>query len=77
MGYCGHGMQRWIYTQKTRKLFSKRTKPDSGGNASSSDSFNQILRSKAGVNGKSRPVAIQQRSWPEYNRRGIYKGGTI
>lgn len=62
MGYCGLGMQRWIYTQKTRRLFQKRSKPDSGGNAASSDSFNQILNSK----GKYSKFVDIEKLTPEY-----------
>lgn len=65
----GLGMQRWIYTQKTRKLFQKRSKPDSGGNASMNDVYNELLKSKA----KYRKFVDHKNLTPEYKKLLIKK----
>lgn len=62
MGYCGLGMQRWIYNQKTRKMFAGRTKSDSAGNTVNSDHLEKILNSKA----KYKKLVDHKKLTPEY-----------
>lgn len=62
MGYCGLGMQKWIYTMKTRKMFSGRSKPDTAGNTVYSDHLEKILNSTA----KYRKFVDHKKLTPEY-----------
>ena len=62
MGYMGLGLQRWIYNQKTRKLFQGRSKPDAGGSTVYNDTFEKLLQSKA----KYRKFTDHTKLTPEY-----------
>lgn len=56
------GLQRWIYTQKTRKLFAHRTKPDAGGAKHNYNRIDELLSSNA----KYKKLIDSKKLTPEY-----------